>query len=69
MSLYAAGAITEYWVLDVNGRQLLVYRDPTPDPATPHRHSYAIQTALGPADSVTPLAAPNSPVRVSDLLP
>lgn len=33
MSLYAANGIADYWVLDANGRQLLVHRDPRPNAA------------------------------------
>jgi Uma2 family endonuclease len=59
--LYASAAIREYWVVDVNGRRLLVYRDP-------QAGDYAMQQALGPADTVAPLAAPAAAVRVADLL-
>jgi Uma2 family endonuclease len=59
--LYARAAIREYWVVDVNGRRLLTYRDP-------QAGDYAIQQALGPADAVAPLAAPAATVRVADLL-
>jgi Uma2 family endonuclease len=69
MSLYAAGGIADYWVVDVAGRQLLVFRDPQPDPAQPQGHGYATRLALAPDDSVAPLAAPHAVVRVADLLP
>lgn len=69
MSLYAAGGVADYWVLDVNARRLLVFRDPKPDPAQPHGHGYAAQLTLGPADTIAPLAAPNGVVMVADLLP
>jgi Uma2 family endonuclease len=59
--IYARAAIREYWVVDVNGRRLLVYRDP-------QAGDYASQQALGPADAVSPLAAPSVTVRVADLL-
>lgn len=69
MSLYAAGGIAEYWVLDMDGRQLHVFRDPAPDAAQSHGHGYATRLVLGPTDTVTPLAAPTSVVTVADLLP
>lgn len=69
LSLYAAGRIADYWVLDVAGRQLLVFRDPQPDAAQPHGYGYTTQLVLGPADTVSPLAAPTAVVRVADLLP
>lgn len=69
VSLYAAGGIAEYWVLDVTGRQLLVFRDPRPDSTASHGHAYATQLALSPTDTVAPLAVPNVTVAVADLLP
>jgi Uma2 family endonuclease len=59
--LYAAAGIREYWVVDINGRQLLVYRDP-------RAGDYATQQSFGPADVIAPLAAPSATVRVADLL-
>ncbi len=59
--LYAQAGIRECWVVDINGRRLLVYRDP-------QAGDYTVQQALGPADNVSPLAAPTSAVRVADLL-
>ena len=59
--LYARSGIPEYWVVDINGRRLLVYRDP-------RAGDYATQHVLGPADAVSPLAAPAATVRVADLL-
>ncbi|MBN9120041.1 MAG: Uma2 family endonuclease [Planctomycetes bacterium] len=69
VGVYAAGGIAEYWVVDVNGRQLLVFRNPQPAPTQSQGHTYATQLTLGPTDMVSPLAAPNSAIRVSDLLP
>jgi len=59
--LYARAGIAEYWVVDVNARRLLVYRGP-------QGGDYANVQTLGPADAVTPLAAPGAAVRVADLL-
>jgi Uma2 family endonuclease len=58
--LYARGGIREYWVVDVSGRRLLVYRDP-------QGGDYAEQRVLGPDESITPLAV-SAAVRVADLL-
>lgn len=68
-NLYAAGGIADYWVVDLANNRLHVFRDPQPDPAAPHGHRYAGRATLDPAASVTPLAAPASPVKVADLLP
>jgi Uma2 family endonuclease len=59
--LYAAAGIPEYWVVDINGRRLLIYRDP-------QGGDYATRLTLGSADSVIPLAAPAATVRVADML-
>jgi Uma2 family endonuclease len=58
---YARAGIREYWVVDINGRRLLVYRDP-------QGSDYANQQALGPKDAVTPSAAPSAVVQVAGLL-
>ena len=65
--LYATAGIADYWVLDLEGRRLLVFRDPTP--LSPGGVAYRTHLVYLPADSVAPLAAPNSLVRVGDLLP
>jgi len=67
--LYAAAGIADYWVIDVNGRLLLVFRDPVADATQPHGHGYATALTLGANDAVAPLAAPAANVRVADLLP
>ncbi len=59
--LYARAGIRDYWVVDINGRRLLVYRNP-------QAGDFASQQVLGPADSVAALAAPAAAVRVADLL-
>lgn len=69
MSLYAAGGIADYWVLDVNARQLHVFRDPQPDTTQPHGFGYATLLALDASDTVAPLAVPSSTVTVAELLP
>ncbi|MFO0848130.1 MAG: Uma2 family endonuclease [Gemmataceae bacterium] len=67
--IYAAAGVPEYWVLDVIGRQLLVFRDPVADPAAPRGHRYTTALTVGPADSVSPQAAAQATVKVADLLP
>lgn len=60
--LYGAAGIPEYWVVLLNPREVLVYRNPIaagyPDPLRLHD-----------GDTVSPLAAPGVTVAVSDLLP
>lgn len=60
-ALYALAGIQECWVLDLNGRRLLVHRQPAAD-------GYLEITAFGPDESVSTLARPQAFVRVGDLL-
>jgi Uma2 family endonuclease len=65
--LYATAGVPDYWVLDLTGRRLLVFRDPAPVPDG--GAAYRTHLTLAPADTVAPLAAPPSPITVADLLP
>jgi Uma2 family endonuclease len=69
--LYATANVPDYWVLDVVNRELHVFRDPQPLPLPTELAATAYRThdVLGPNDTVSPLAAPNATIRVSDLLP
>jgi Uma2 family endonuclease len=60
-ALYARAGIVEYWVLDVSGRRMIVHRDPQPGLGR-----YASVVAYSAEESVAPLAAPASLLRVSD---
>lgn len=68
-SLYAAGGIADYWVVDLNRGQLIVFRDPQADASAKYGHSYFQRTILGRGKSIAPLAVPTTPVAVADLLP
>jgi Uma2 family endonuclease len=59
--LYARAGIPEYWVVDINGRRLLVYRDP-------RSGDFATPLVFCPTDVLSPLAAPAAVVHVSDVL-
>jgi Uma2 family endonuclease len=61
-ALYARAGILDYWVLDVNGRRMLVHRDPRDS-----RYTSVIAYSID--ESVAPLAAPNSAFRVRDAFP
>ena len=67
--VYATAGIQDYWVLDVENRRLLVFRDPMPLPIVLGGTAYRTHLSLAPADTVAPLATPCSPIRVADLLP
>ena len=67
--LYATAGVADYWVVDLENRQFIVFRDPKPLPKGLGATAYATRLTFGPNDSVSPLAAPNSTIRVADLLP
>jgi len=69
--MYATANVPDYWVLDVENRQLHVFRDPQPLPLPKDLATTAYHTrlTLAPTDRVSPLAAPNASILVSDLLP
>ena len=60
--LYALAGITEYWIVDIPSRQLVVHRQPTDS-------GYAVRLAFAADEQVASLARPNDSVRVADLLP
>ena len=66
---YAAGAIAEYWVVDVLNRRLIVHREPVFDECERGGFHYADVVALDPSATVSALAAPLATVRVADLIP
>jgi Uma2 family endonuclease len=68
LGLYAAAGIPEYWVIDINGRQLLIFRGPRAAPGQPHGHDYAARQALGLNDTATILAVQGATVAVAELL-
>ena len=67
--LYAGTGILDYWVLDLQGRKLIVHRQPVADAAAPLGHRYADVRTLGPTDSIAPLSKPDAVVQIADLLP
>jgi Uma2 family endonuclease len=60
--LYARGAIPEYWIVDLEGRLIEVYR-------RPENGTYASITTAREGDSVSPLGFPDLALPVSDILP
>ena len=59
---YAQAGIPEYWIVNIPGRTLEVYREPG-------ANGYASVVTLTEADAVRPLAAPDAAVPVAQLLP
>lgn len=68
-STYARFRIAEYWVLDLNRRELVVHREPAADEASPAGYRYTSVTVCGASESVAPLAKPGVAIAVADLLP
>ena len=60
-ALYAAAAIPDYWVLDIEGRRLVVHRDPADG-------RYATIESLTDTDTVTAAGLPFT-VAVAETLP
>ena len=60
--LYARAGIADYWVVDINARRLLVFRNPVDG-------QYRAATAHAADESVSPLAAPDAQLRINDILP
>ena len=67
--LYATAGVPEYWVFDLTGQRLLVFRDPVPLPNGLGATAYRTHLTLGRGDTVSPLAAPAATVSIADLLP
>ena len=66
--LYATANIAEYWVIDLDGRELHVFRDPQTNAAL-NVTTYRLHTKQAANEAVSPLAAPNASISVADLLP
>jgi Uma2 family endonuclease len=60
--LYAEAGITDYWVLDVSDRRLIVFREP-------HQQGYQSQVILNEQQAITPLAFPDLAIAITDILP
>ncbi len=68
-SLYARAGLADYWILNLVGRALEIYRDPLTDAAAAFGWRYGSTRTLDAEALVTPLAAPEVFIRVADLLP
>jgi Uma2 family endonuclease len=67
--LYATAGVPEYWVIDLEHRQLIVFRDPAPLPPGLGATVYRTRTTFSPTDSVSSLAVPSATIRVVEMLP
>jgi Uma2 family endonuclease len=60
-ALYARARIVEYWVVDVQGRRLIVHREPG-------HGRYANVAVYNESESIAPLGAPHAQFRLADVL-
>jgi Uma2 family endonuclease len=67
--LHATAGVADYWVLDLDGRQLQVFRDPVQLPAGLGASGYRTHFVLDASGQLGPLAAPGATITVADLLP
>jgi Uma2 family endonuclease len=59
---YARTGIPEYWLLDLTQNQMYVFHDPSAD-------GFRAEKIISTTESIAPLAFPNEPVALSELLP
>lgn len=67
--LYATANVSEYWVVDLVNRRLIIYRNPEPLPAGLGATAYRTHLTFDENDSVASLLAPASLIQVADFLP
>jgi Uma2 family endonuclease len=68
-ALYAENGVPEFWIANLNSRQLEVYREPVPMPQAEHGFGYRSVTVLGELDIVSPQFASGAKIEVNRLLP
>ena len=60
--IYARSGIADYWVLNVNNRQLHVFREPADD-------RYQSEVILGETANISPLQFPDFNIAIQEMLP
>ena len=60
--LYARAGVTDYWVVDVNSRQIVVFREP-------REGEYRAVSFYKATDRLSPLAAPDAALSINEILP
>jgi Uma2 family endonuclease len=58
--VYANANILEYWVIDINQQQLIVFREPVGD-------AYQVEQVLAVTDAIAPIAFPEIEICLSNL--
>jgi Uma2 family endonuclease len=59
--LYARAGIPEYWIVDLNGERIEVYREPSPD-------GYRTVRYVLRGESLSPAFAPEMVIQVDEIL-
>ena len=59
--LYGAAGITEYWIVNLPGQQIEVYREPRPN-------GYRTVTHYAPGETLSPLAFADVSLRVDEIV-
>ncbi len=67
--IYARAQIPEYWIVNLNARQIEVRRDPRQDETAPLGWTYGALQTLGANDEIAPMDFPASKFPVTDVLP
>jgi Uma2 family endonuclease len=68
-AIYAALGIADYWILDVQGHKLEIYRQPERSEETHTGWKYADKKTYQESQTVSPLNALQATIAVKDLLP
>lgn len=63
-AIYAGAAVPEYWIVDVRGQRVEVYREPVAD-----QRRYRIRTFAGRDERLQVAALPGVAIAVDELLP
>lgn len=66
--LYASAGVGEYWIIDLNGRRVEVYRQPMVDEAAEFGWRYGQMRILEESDTLDLLTHPDANIKVHDLL-
>lgn len=64
--LYASAGVADYWIVNLQQKQLEVHRQPIPDATADFGHTYAERRVLTPGQVVEPLELPGRPLRIAD---
>jgi Uma2 family endonuclease len=66
---YARSGYQDYWIVNLVDRCVEIYRKPTADPSARLGWRYAEVAVLSAPATIAPLAAPQNPIAIADLLP